>query len=183
MRTSDTIGSVVLGVTPGWAACGWALVRITPDGDGVVQAGVIRTRSAYRTAEDTAADLVRRGRVLAGQLRVVAQREPIAGIVRLVGVEAHDLDHRTYGVLDTLSDELDVPTFEERHIARPEPIVERRCGLERLVDLLDDDEVPVVQRRRAIEAVALVLTVSDVEPRLIEARGLVRRTAWAGGKT
>ena len=171
----EVAGSVVLGVTPGWAACGWALVRLTPDGDGVLQAGVIRTRSAYRSADSVTADMMRRGRMLSAQLRVVAQREQLVAIVRLDGGLAEELDHRVYGSLDALALELNVPTYEEAHIARSTALVSARCGMERLVELLDDDEVTEALRGRAIEAVALVLTAADREPKLIESRGLIRR--------
>lgn len=183
--TPVDLGGVVLGVTPGWAACGWALVRLERSGETVLQAGVIRMRDAYRATEVTGSDVVRRGRMLVGQLRVVARREPLVAVVRRALDDAEPLDHRAYGALDSIADELDVPTYETRASASSLDLITGRLGqaeLDRLFVELVEDEVPVVQRARAIEAVALVLTAAAREIVIAESRSLIRRRG-AGGKT
>lgn len=57
---------IVLGLDPGFANCGWCLVRLDPDGEAVVDVGLIRTA---REAESRSEDNARRARQIYAALR------------------------------------------------------------------------------------------------------------------
>ncbi len=151
--TAPTAG-VVLGVTPHLARCGWALVA----GDEALAVGVIRTRSAYGSADaptDAAGALTRRTRVLAKLLRTVAHREPLVAIVAPPWPAAASPElARAWGVIDAISVELSVEVHESDappDLAELQLEADREGWLEGLLD----DEIPGPLHRHALHAVAL----------------------------
>lgn len=60
---------IVLGLDPGFASCGWALVRLTPGAEELLAVGVIETeKSAKKRAVRSSDDNLRRARELASEL-------------------------------------------------------------------------------------------------------------------
>lgn len=170
------VGGVVLGLNPGFGNCGWALVRLEPHRERILQLGVIRTRKGYKKTEVLASsDLHRRGRELAGDLALVAKRERVVAVCAeaVSWVRSAKTMHqlgRTYGMVDLLCALGDWPLVE----VSPQDLKQAVCGSrsaskadieERLRDRypdapwsqLDDDEVAPSAREHAFDAVGAVV--------------------------
>lgn len=166
----------MLGLTPGFRSFGWALMRIEPELEVVICAGVLRTRTAWRTSDDISSqDLHRRGRELAALLRLVVQRERVDVIAAraLEWVRSAKMmqeSGRAWGVVDTYAAAADLPLLEvapqdlaaamtnRRDASRQdvEQAVRLRYPGEWIADL--EDEVTEGQREHAFEAVATAVT-------------------------
>lgn len=175
------LGGHVLGVVPGLHALGWALIRCAPEEDIVEAVGVERTRQ--RRGLDGAhdhADFARRSRELGGLVRIIAEREPLQALVRVVPTrELSPEDARVWGLLDMLGIELAVPVIDvSRAAVDVGPDLEAEAALE---GWLEDDEadadegIPAPLRIRALLAVAAVRVSASAEA--IAAARLVRRVA------
>lgn len=166
-------GGVVLGLTPGFRSFGWALMRIEPEMELVLCAGVLRTRTAWRTSDDISSqDMHRRGRELAALLRLVVQRERVDVIAAralewLRSAKTMQESGRAWGVVDTYAAAADIPLLEvapqdlslamtHRRDASREDVehaVRVRYPGEWIAAL--EDEVTEGQREHAFEAVAV----------------------------
>ena len=156
------LGGVVLGCVPTLAAVGWALMRVSPDGDEVESFGVIRTRVAYGTSEQNAAgDVNRRSRSIASLLRVIGAREVLTAIVRRAPDPKGDPhDGRVYGILDVLAVALDVPVLEVHGVEVRAAREATRAWLDAeepgWTEELADDEIGVALYPRALDAIGVV---------------------------
>lgn len=113
-----TPGAVVLGLDPGFASLGWALVRLTPHHEEPLACGVIRTRKGYRKGETLASsDLHRRGRELAGILALIMRREAIVAICAeslsfVRSAKTMQQVGRAWGLIDAFATATDLPLVE-----------------------------------------------------------------------
>lgn len=170
-----SIGSVALGLDPDLGHCGWALVRLEPRRELVLDAGVIRTRVGYgKTEQLSSGDLHRRGRELASELRLVLQRERIAVICAQApswvrSAATMQALGRAWGIVDTCAAALDLPVLEAttddirqavagRQDASPDDVataLRQRYEGEWIARL--EDDVPAAKRAHAFDAVGAVV--------------------------
>jgi crossover junction endodeoxyribonuclease RuvC len=66
---------IIMGIDPGFAACGWALVRLRPTAEEVLGLGVIETEKSDKKRQVRASDdNLRRARELTSELQVVLEQ-------------------------------------------------------------------------------------------------------------
>lgn len=171
--------TVVMGVRPNVHAFGYAFVAFGTR-TRLLDAGVIRARSAYGGAGDMGASYVRQGRELAGLLRVVANRERVAiiaapalvlekrpNVVRLAE------DSRGWGQVDLLGEAMGVPvvTVPPDDITGALPALRERHGKGDWLEELTGDRLTTLAEHAwmAIGAAEVACSSGRVE-RIREAR-------------
>lgn len=123
-------GLFVLGLEPTANACTWASIRLDGPREVLVRCGVIRVRLA--NGDDAAM------REMAALVDIIAAREAYQLLVRVRQAAETKADKRSLGITDALSARvgrvIDVPA------GSAPPVV--GWMRERMVDVLEDDDVP-----------------------------------------
>jgi len=110
-------GRLVLGLDPGFANIGWALVEVGPKTEAPISIGIIRTEKRDRKGKiRITSDDHRRGKKIAENLRGLFEKKPV-----IVCAEALSYPRRAsiaaklgrvWGIIDCLSQSVGVPVIE-----------------------------------------------------------------------
>lgn len=189
---------IVLGLDPGFASLGWALVEITSQDERILHVGTIRTAKA-RTRVLVTDDLHRRGQELARALAALLESYPTVGAIcaeswsQPRNASAAAKVARAWGVIDALAEARALPLLS----ASPQAIKKAMTGkasaskeeviaaLDALLDggmeaALVAGKVNKGQREHAADAVGAVVACLD-HPHLRLAR-MAHEGAQARGR-
>lgn len=145
-------GVLVLGLDPGFASTGYALVELLPDREEVLKLGVISTEKAQKKRQVLASDdNFRRARELCAQLETI-RKDAEAGLCKYInGLCAESMSFprhagtaakmaMCWGVISALSEVHGIPLSQ----ATPKELKKRLCGS----GTASKEEVQEVLRRR-----------------------------------